>query len=55
MKKELLTVKELVTELRMNVKLIQGPYRKEKISMYWFRCSLAVAPGYIWSHLDTSD
>ena len=55
MKKELLTVNELAAELRMSLKSIQRTYRTEKISMYWSRGSLAVAPGYIWSHLDTSD
>ena len=31
MKKDLLTVKELASELRMSVKSIQGAYRKEEI------------------------
>ena len=47
MRKELLTVKELAAELGISVKSIQRPYRKEKISICWSRCSPAVAPGYI--------
>jgi transposase len=54
-KKELLTVKELAAELRMSVKTIQRAYRKEEIPMNCSFFSLAVAPGYIRSHLDTSD
>ena len=48
-------LKELASEVRMNLKLIQRVYRKEQIPKYWSRSSLAVAPGYIRSHLDTSD
>jgi hypothetical protein len=40
-------VKELAPELCMSLKSIQRVYRKEEISLYWFRCSHVVAPGYI--------
>ena len=55
MKKELLTVQELAAELRMSPESIERAYRKEEISLNWSVFSLAVAPGYIRSHLDTSD
>jgi hypothetical protein len=46
-KKELLTVKELVAELRMSLKSIQQAYRKEEIPGHWSLGSLGVAHGYI--------
>ena len=55
MKKDVHRVKELAAELRMSVKTIQRAYRKEQIPMNCSFFSLAVAPGYIRSHLDTSD
>jgi len=55
MKKEWLSDKELAGELRMSLKSKQRAYRKEEIFMNWSVFSLAVAPGYIRSHLDTSD
>ena len=55
MKKELLTVKELAVKLRMSLNSKQRAYRMEKISTNWSVFSLTVAPGYIRSHLDTSD
>lgn len=55
MKKDVLTVKELAAKLRMSPKLIQRAYRKGEIPMQWSLSSLVVAPGYIGSHLDTSD
>ena len=47
MKKELLKVKELAAELRMNPKSIQRAYRKGEIVVQLSLCSLIVAPGYI--------
>jgi len=47
MKRTLLSVKEVVAKLQMSLKSIQRVYRKEEIPMYWSRCSLVVAPGYI--------
>jgi len=47
MKKDLLTVKELATELRMSPKSIQRANRKEKILGQVSLSSLAVASGYI--------
>ena len=40
MKKDLLTVKELAAELRVNPKSIQRAYRKEEIPVQWL-CRLA--------------
>ena len=54
-KKELLTVNELETEFRMRVKSIQGPIARRKSPYVGLVAPLAVAPGYIRSHLDTSD
>jgi hypothetical protein len=47
MKRELLTVKELAAEFRMNPKSIQRAYRKGESPVQLFLCSLVVAPGYI--------
>jgi hypothetical protein len=47
MKRDLLMVKELAAELRMNPKSIRRAYRKEEIPAQLFLCSLVVAPGYI--------
>jgi DNA-binding transcriptional regulator YhcF (GntR family) len=40
MKKDLLTVKELATELHMSLKSIQRAYRKEEIPVEWM-CRMA--------------
>ena len=55
MQKERFSDKELTVELRMSLKSKQRAYRKNEVSMNWSVFSIAVAPGYIWSHLDTSD
>lgn len=47
MKKELLTMKELLAELRMSPKSIQRAYRNGEPPVQLPHCSLAVAPGYI--------
>ena len=54
MKKEWLTMKELAAELRMSLTSTRGPV-EVGIPIQLSVCSLVVAPGYIWSHLDTSD
>ena len=52
--KNLLTVKELAAGLRMSPHLIQWAIEAE-VPVPLFRYFLAVAHGYIRSHLDTSD
>jgi hypothetical protein len=47
MKKELLTVKELVAELRMSPKSIQRAMAKGRAPGSCLFASLVVAPGYI--------
>ena len=46
-KKELLMVKPLVTELRISLKSIQQASRKRDIPLQSSRGALLVAPGYI--------